>query len=67
MKRRRRLDVTGPLYKLEWFDNALMVWKPVQRTYETAEQAARVARTAEDRTWRLMEVSSHGYRPVALP
>ena len=66
MKRARRLDVTGPIYKLEWFDTRLMTWKPVQRTYASAEDAAQVARTA-DRQWRLMEVSSHGYRPVPLP
>lgn len=66
MKRTRRLDVTGAVYKLEWFDTVLMTWKPVQRTYASIEDAARVART-DDRQWRLMEVSSHGYAPVPLP
>jgi hypothetical protein len=52
MKRTRRLDQTGPLYKLEW--------------YASIEDAARITRT-DDRQWRLLEVSSHGYAPVPLP
>lgn len=67
MKRTRRLDVTGPLYKLEWYDGNLLTWRPLQRLYASAEEAARAARTAEDRTWRLLEVSQHGYAPVPMP
>ena len=64
MKRTRRLD--QPLYKLEWYDSTLMVWRPLQRLYASIEDAARITRT-DDRQWRLLEVSSHGYAPVPLP
>lgn len=67
MKRTRRLDQTGPLYKLEWLDTTLMTWRPLQKLYTSAEDAARMARTADDKQWRLMEVSSHGYAPVPMP
>jgi hypothetical protein len=66
MKRTRRLDQTGPLYKLEWYDSTLLVWRPIQRLYASIEDAARITRT-DDRQWRLLEVSSHGYAPVPLP
>ncbi len=67
MRRTRRLDVTGPVYKLEWFDSVLMTWRPLQRIYSSIEDAARMARTADDKTWRVLEVSSHGYAPVPMP
>ena len=65
MKRTRRLDETGIIYKLEWFDPILMTWKPAQRTYTSAEKAA--SNATGNRTWRLMEVSQHGYRSVPMP
>lgn len=67
MKRTRRLDQTGPLYKLEWYDQDFHVWRITRHLYDTSEAAARAARTAPEKTWRLMEVSQHGYRPVCLP
>ena len=67
MHRKRRLDATGPVYKLEWYDSTLMTWRPLQRLYPSAEDAARMARTADNKTWRLLEVSSHGYSPVEIP
>ena len=64
MKRTRRLD--QPLYKLEWYDSTLLVWRPLQKLYPSIEDAARITRT-DDRQWRLLEVSQHGYAPVPLP
>lgn len=67
MRRTRRLDETGPVYKLEWYDGNLLAWRPMQKLYASIEDAARMTRTADDRQWRLMEVTTHGYSPVPLP
>lgn len=64
---RRRVYRDGVLYKLEWYDPDLHVWRPARTLYETAEHAAQIARTAPEKQWRLMEVSAHGYRPMTLP
>lgn len=66
MKRTRRPDET-PWFKLEWYDDVLHVWKPARSLYPSVEEAARVARTAPDRHWRLMRATGRGYEPVLMP
>lgn len=42
-------------YKLEWFDAALCVWRPMQRTFATIALAEKAK--SKGRKWRMFEVS----------
>ena len=58
-----------PYYKLEWRDVTLSVWKPVQKRFDTFEDAVAYTladreQRGEDRAWRVMEVTHQGYCPV---
>lgn len=48
----------SPYFKLEWFDAALCVWRPMQKTFATLA----LADAAKDagRKWRVFEVSETG-------
>ncbi|MDA1277474.1 MAG: hypothetical protein O2960_26025 [Verrucomicrobia bacterium] len=48
----------SPYYKLEWFDNSLCVWRPLQKSFPTIEQA--VTGKSPGRKWRVFKVSETG-------
>ena len=52
----------SPYFKLEWRDERIGAWRPLQKSFPTIE-AARAAR-AHGKTWRTFEVSETGRRII---
>ena len=48
----------SPYYKLEYFDNNLYVWKPIQIRYYTLDEALK--KTSDDVEYRVYQVTETG-------
>lgn len=61
-KQKRKSDSCrfDPYYKMEWFDHNMFVWRPMQKSFNSIEQAK--AAQSKHKTWRIFEVSESGRR-----
>jgi hypothetical protein len=50
-------------YKLEWRDEAMSIWRPLQKSFPTKAEA--IAAMKGGRQWRIMEVTETGRRFLA--
>lgn len=47
-------------YKIEWLDDSIAAYRPLQKQFSTLQLAQRAC--TEDKTWRIYEVSESGRR-----